>query len=66
MKRIFARIGFVVEVTDSEWQTLREKYGREQDISQEDIEKIIKRGDPTGDSYMPQDTFDYPEEWGLA
>lgn len=65
MKRIWARIGFMVEVTDSEWEALREKYGKEQEIKAEDAEKIVMRGDISGDSYIPQDVFDYPESMGL-
>lgn len=65
MKRIWARIGFMVEVTDSEWEALREKYGNEQEIKAEDAEKIVMRGDISGDSYIPQDVFDYPESMGL-
>lgn len=65
MKRIWARISFMVEVTDSEWETLREKYGKEQEIKAEDAEKIVMRGDISGDSYIPQDVFDYPESMGL-
>lgn len=55
----------MVEVTDSEWEALREKYGNEQEIKAEDAKKIVMRGDISGDSYIPQDVFDYPESMGL-
>ena len=65
MKRIWARESFIVDVTDSEWETLREKYGKEQEISTEDVQKIVDRGEISGDSYIPQDVFDCPELMGL-
>ena len=65
MKRIWARVSFIVDVTDSEWETLREKYGKEQEISTEDVQKIVTRGEISGDSYITQDVFDCPELMGL-
>ena len=65
MKRIWARISIMAEVSDSEWEAFREKYGREQEISREDAEEIVKRGHVSADSYIPQDVFDYPQSMGL-
>lgn len=65
MKRIWARISFIAEVTDSEWEEYREKYGREQEISKEDAERLVNHGVISADSYIPQDVFDYPQTMGL-
>lgn len=65
MKRIWARISYEVDMTDSEWETLREKYGKEQAIPIEDAEALVKQGKISFDSYIPQDVFDYPETLGL-
>ena len=65
MKRIWARISYEVDMTDSEWEALREKYGKEQAIPIEDAEALVKQGKISFDSYIPQDVFDYPETLGL-
>lgn len=44
MKRVFARIGMYLTVTDEEFERLREEYYHEKDLSKEDCERFLKEG----------------------
>ncbi len=54
MKRVFARIGMYLTVTDEEFERFREKYYNGKDLSKEDCERFLKEGVIADtDSYIP-------------
>lgn len=70
MKTIWARIGMSVEITDEEFEKLKntahdpnsKAYGYDLygdlDVTEWLLEKFQKSGKINGDSYIPQDEFD--------
>lgn len=69
MKRVFARIGMELNVTDEEFERLRKEYTFESDLSVKDTKMFFKRGTLLAenggivtDSYIPQDEFDEPRK----
>ena len=67
MKKIFARVGMYLALTDEEWEQWKEKYYHEEDLSKEDCERILRDGclfaysDHCTDSYIPDSVFEEPE-----
>ena len=62
MKKLFARIGIVLEVSDEEARRILEEAGVnpaggncEYDISEEFARRFVKFGKIDGDSYIPAD-----------
>lgn len=62
MKRVFARIGMELVVTDEEFERLRSKYTFEDNLSEEDARMFLEKGKLTTDSYIPQSEFEEPRE----
>lgn len=64
MKRVFARIGMELNVTDEEFERLQKKYNYESDLSAEDAKMFLEKGsmlvDQCTDSYIPQSEFEEP------
>lgn len=64
MKRVFARIGMEINVTDEEFEKLRDKYNDERELSVEDARMFMEKGellvDNYTDSYIPQSEFEEP------
>lgn len=67
MKRVFARIGMELNVTDEEFERLRKEYTFESDLSVKDTKMFFEKGTLLAenggiitDSYIPQDEFDEP------
>ncbi len=64
MKRVFARIGIELNVTDEEFERLQKKYNYESDLSVEDAKTFLEKGtmlvDRYTDSYIPQGEFEEP------
>ena len=64
MKRVFARIGMEMNVTDEEFERLKDKYNYEGNLSVEDVKMFMEKGellvDNCTDSYIPQSEFDEP------
>lgn len=64
MKKIFARIGMELTVTDEEYERLFKEYSLESDLTEEDARKFLEKGTlflcPYTDSYIPQSEFDEP------
>lgn len=64
MKRVFARIGMDLNVTDEEYERLKKKYTSESELSVEDSKMFMEKGellvDNCTDSYIPQSEFDEP------
>lgn len=62
MKRVFARIGMYLTVTDEEFERLKEEYYHETDLSEKDCERFVKDGAIADtDSYIPDCVFEEPE-----
>lgn len=62
MKRVFARIGMYLTVTDEEFKRLREEYYHEKDLSKEVCERFLKEGVIADtDSYIPDCVFEESE-----
>lgn len=61
MKKVWARIGMSVEVTDEEYKEIKKNFGCEDELSDEVVAMFISRGKPDGDSYIP-DSFWWDEE----
>ena len=62
MKRVFARIGMEMNVTDDEFERLKETYSNS-DLTPEDVKKFLEKGtvlDTYTDSYIPEIVFDDP------
>lgn len=69
MKKIWARIGMSLEVTDTQYEVLRhlaaemdsEEAGEpvylELDLEENMVKEFLKRGVPDGDSYIPASVF---------
>lgn len=66
MKRVFARIGMEMNVTDEEFERLKDKYTYESELSVEDAKMFMEKGellvDNYTDSYIPQSEFEEPRE----
>lgn len=62
MKRVFARIGMELVVTDEEFERLRSKYTFEDNLSEEDARMFLEKGKLITDSYIPQCEFEEPRE----
>lgn len=66
MKRVFARIGMDLVVTDEEFEQLKNKYTYEGNLSVEDARMFMEKGellvDRYTDSYIPQSEFEEPRE----
>jgi len=64
MKKIFARIGMELNVTDEEFERLQKKYTYESELSVEDAKMFLEKGsmlvDRYTDSYIPQSEFEEP------
>ena len=45
MKRVFARIGMEMNVTDEEFDRLKNKYNFESDLSVEDAKMFMEKGE---------------------
>jgi hypothetical protein len=64
MKRVFARIGMEMNVTDEEFERLKDKYTYESELSVEDAKMFMEKGellvDNCTDSYIPQSEFEEP------
>ena len=64
MKRVFARIGMEMNVTDEEFERLKNKYNYEGDLTVEDAKMFMEKGellvDHCTDSYIPQSEFEEP------
>lgn len=64
MKRVFARIGMELNVTDEEFERLQKKYNYESNLSVGDAKMFLKEGsmlvDRCTDSYIPQSEFEEP------
>lgn len=64
MKRVFARIGMEMNVTDEEFERLKDKYNYEGDLTVEDAKMFMEKGellvDNCTDSYIPQSEFEEP------
>lgn len=64
MKRVFARIGMEMNVTDEEFERLKDKYNYEGDLTAEDAKMFMEKGellvDHCTDSYIPQSEFEEP------
>lgn len=64
MKRVFARIGMEMNVTDEEFERLKDKYNYESELSVEDAKMFMEKGellvDNYTDSYIPQSEFEEP------
>ena len=64
MKRVFARIGMEMNVTDEEFERLKDKYNYESELSVEDAKMFMEKGellvDHCTDSYIPQSEFEEP------
>ncbi len=64
MKKIFARIGMILEVSDEEYKEILEEAGvnpaggnYEFDINEEFAAQFVKNGVLDKDSYIPEDTL---------
>ena len=62
MKKVFARIGMTLEVTDEEYKEILEEAGvnpaggnNEFDINAKFAAEFVKKGVIDGDSYIPED-----------
>ena len=66
MKRVFARIGMDLVVTNEEFEQLKNKYIYEGNLSVEDARMFMEKGellvDRYTDSYIPQSEFEEPRE----
>lgn len=64
MKKIFARIGMYLTVTDEEFEDLKAEYYNEADLSEELVRRFLKQNEPSlspVESYIPDSVFDEPE-----
>jgi hypothetical protein len=66
MKRVFARIGMEMNVTDEDYERRKGKYIYEGNLSVEDAKMFMEKGellvDNCTDSYIPQSEFEEPRE----
>lgn len=71
MKRVFARIGMYLTVSDEEFEELKEEYYGQEDLPKELCERFLKDGelssywDKCTDSYIPDSAFDDRESYSI-
>lgn len=58
MKKIFGRISMLLEVSDEEFEELKNKYSNDAEISKKLCTRFLVHGKLTDDSYIPQAVFD--------
>jgi hypothetical protein len=65
-RKVWARIGMSLPLTDEEYKQWKEKYGAESDLGElddKDLERFTKEGVVDGESYIPAEVFENPEEY---
>ena len=63
MKKLWARIGTTVEITDEEHEKLKVLFQENEDEARKVLTQLfVKRGYLNGDSYMPDGCADNPNE----
>lgn len=58
MKKIFGRISMLLEVSDEEFEELKNKYSNDAEISKELCLRFLEHKELADDSYIPQAVFD--------
>ena len=57
MKKIWARIGISLDISDDEWKELLERSSDGKDeitLTEEEANRFVKNGKVDGDSYIPE------------
>ena len=62
--KLWARIGYSFEVDEEKYRELKKRKDRfgDADLTDEEVEEIVKNGWLDGDSYIPDVVFDDAEE----
>ena len=69
MKKVFARIGMYLTVSDEEYEKLKENYYGGYDLPMDLVQRFLKQNevsttyDDFTESYIPDDVFDEPENF---